>query len=185
LIVNILLILMGALLGIAINYATSRSGEPPLVFRWLQQLSLPLVGIILALLVAGEVWQWWLEHPTPAKQVWSRLRPPYPGLEAFTEQDAGVFFGRDKETSELLERLHPTLLDQAHRFVAVVGPSGVGKSSLVHAGLLPRLAQRRASWIVVPTLVPQDEPIRNLALSLGATMPDCSVNHPSEAANQR
>ena len=176
LMVNALLVLMGALLGIAINYATSQTGEPPLVFRWLQRWSLPLVGIILVLLVAGQAWLWWLERPIPAKRLWTGRRPPFPGLEAFTEQDAGVFFGRDTESDELLERLHPTLPERAHRFVAVIGPSGVGKSSLVHAGLLPRLAHRRARWIVVPSLVPEDQPTRNLARSLALMLPGCSAN---------
>ena len=52
--------------------------------------------------------------------------------------------------------------------VAVIGPSGVGKSSLVSAGLLPGLARRRQRWIVVPPFVPGDRPVRNLARSLAA-----------------
>lgn len=103
-------------------------------------------------------------------------RGPYPGLEAFTDEDAGVFFGRQAEIALLLDRLHPALPRQAHRFVAVIGPSGSGKSSLVQAGLLPQLGQRRSRWLIVPPLVPEDRPIRNLARSLAAVLPDQQVD---------
>jgi len=58
---------------------------------------------------------------------------PFPGLRAFTEKENAIFFGRKKEIEILLERLKET------RFLAVIGPSGSGKSSLVRAGLLPNL----------------------------------------------
>jgi hypothetical protein len=44
--------------------------------------------------------------PSP-KRAWTATRPPYPGLEAFTEQDAGVFFAREAEIKQLVDRLHP------------------------------------------------------------------------------
>jgi HEAT repeat protein len=59
---------------------------------------------------------------------------PFPGLRAFTPRDAPIYFGRGREVDELLARLATS------RFLAVVGASGSGKSSLVGAGLLPRLA---------------------------------------------
>jgi WD40 repeat protein/DNA-binding SARP family transcriptional activator len=62
--------------------------------------------------------------PTPS-------RNPYKGLSAFAESDARDFFGREELTRQLLDRLRDD------RFVAVVGPSGSGKSSLARAGLLP------------------------------------------------
>jgi DNA-binding SARP family transcriptional activator/WD40 repeat protein len=61
------------------------------------------------------------------------VRNPYKGLKAFQEADAGDFYGRD----ELIDRVAETL--GRRRLVAVVGPSGSGKSSVVKAGLLPRL----------------------------------------------
>ncbi|MEI7868288.1 MAG: SUMF1/EgtB/PvdO family nonheme iron enzyme [Candidatus Methylumidiphilus sp.] len=60
---------------------------------------------------------------------------PFPGLRPFTDKDSPIFFGRGRETDELLARLR----DPAQRFIAVVGASGSGKSSLVWAGLIPRL----------------------------------------------
>ena len=62
-------------------------------------------------------------------------RNPYKGLRAFAESDAEDFFGREALTEHLVERLGET------RFLAVVGPSGSGKSSVVRAGLVPRLRQ--------------------------------------------
>ena len=58
-------------------------------------------------------------------------RNPYKGLEAFAEADADDFFGRSDSVQDLASMV------AKHRFVAVVGPSGSGKSSLVKAGLVP------------------------------------------------
>jgi DNA-binding SARP family transcriptional activator/WD40 repeat protein len=58
---------------------------------------------------------------------------PYKGLQAFTAADAGEFFGRDDAVAELTGRL------AEERFITVVGASGSGKSSVVRAGLVPRL----------------------------------------------
>ncbi len=60
---------------------------------------------------------------------------PYPGLEAFTPEQAPIFFGRGPEIDQLLQQFASPQV----QFVAVVGISGSGKSSLVKAGLLPRL----------------------------------------------
>jgi hypothetical protein len=64
---------------------------------------------------------------------------PFPGLAAFTEDDAGFFFGRESDTG----RVYTAVLRQ--RVTLVAGPSGCGKSSLVRAGLLPRLRARGMS----------------------------------------
>ena len=58
---------------------------------------------------------------------------PFPGLRPFQLEESHLFFGREEQTGQLLERLGNT------RFLAVVGASGSGKSSLVRAGLLPQL----------------------------------------------
>ncbi|MFG2996949.1 XRE family transcriptional regulator [Streptomyces sp. NPDC048340] len=74
-------------------------------------------------------------------------RLPYVGLAAFRSEDAGLFFGRER----LVEDLVATLA--RHRVLAVVGASGAGKSSLLHAGLLPRLrdgAPHRAVRVLTP-----------------------------------
>lgn len=90
-------------------------------------------------------------------------RVPYRGLLAFRAEDANLFFGRDAQVQELVDRL-------AHsRAVAVTGPSGSGKSSLVHAGLLPALtagALPEADTWPVALLTPGAEPLEALAAAL-------------------
>ena len=93
-------------------------------------------------------------------------RSPYPGLEPFAAEDAAVFFGREHEVERLLELLKPTLQRGRGRFLALVGPSGSGKSSLVRAGLIPRLERLPHRWVLLPRLVPGQQPTRNLAHSL-------------------
>jgi formylglycine-generating enzyme required for sulfatase activity len=66
---------------------------------------------------------------------WTRGKSPFPGLRAFDETDAPVFFGRAAETEQLLARLSKPDCS----FLMVVGASGSGKSSLVRAGLIPCL----------------------------------------------
>src|SRR3954471_12761999 len=94
---------------------------------------------------------------------WDPTRSPYPGLMPFAREDAAVFFGRQAETHRLMELLTPTLQRGPGRFVAVIGPSGSGKSSLLHAGLLPRLARLPQRWLVVPPLRPGGQPTTALA----------------------
>jgi WD40 repeat protein/tRNA A-37 threonylcarbamoyl transferase component Bud32 len=80
---------------------------------------------------------------------------PFRGLEPFDERHAGHFFGRDPEIAAFLERLRD-------RPVApVVGPSGVGKSSFVRAGVIPRLRESDA-WVVL-TMRPGRQPLTALA----------------------
>jgi hypothetical protein len=62
-----------------------------------------------------------------------QLACPYPGMMAFGQDQAGLFFGRDRESDEIVR------LIRQHSFLLVVGPSGSGKSSLVSAGVMPRL----------------------------------------------
>jgi len=70
---------------------------------------------------------------TIAPVEWDSTKSPFPGLRSFTEDDAPIFFGRGRETDALVQQVKDS------RFVAVVGASGSGKSSLVGAGLMPRL----------------------------------------------
>ena len=89
---------------------------------------------------------------------------PFPGLLPFAEKDAPFFFGRDEETVELLRRL------QRSRFVAVIGVSGSGKSSLVHAGLKPELRMADPPWRIVE-IKPGGGPRRQLQAALEVVTP--------------
>lgn len=85
---------------------------------------------------------------------------PYAGLRAFQEEDAARFFGRDKEIATLATRLLETQL------VGVVGPSGIGKSSLLRAGVIPTLKASGDSWRVLVAR-PGRDPMAALARVLG------------------
>jgi transcriptional regulator with XRE-family HTH domain/sugar lactone lactonase YvrE len=116
----------------------------------------------------------------PARQVLTAVRgagpglreavtaSPYRGLAVFEEQDAALFFGREAATVEVLERM--SRLGAGASLLVVSGVSGAGKSSLLRAGVLPRIrgaglaaAPGPASW---PCLVftPTREPLDELAL---------------------
>jgi energy-coupling factor transporter ATP-binding protein EcfA2 len=89
---------------------------------------------------------------------------PYVGLRPFEVDESILFFGRNDQTMELLQRLHQ------HHFVAVVGSSGSGKSSLLRAGLIPSL---KAGYLVndsdhwfISIMKPGQSPLYNLAESL-------------------
>ncbi len=84
---------------------------------------------------------------------------PYVGLEPFRREDAGLFHGRAELVHEILARL----VD--HRLVAVVGPSGSGKSSVVRAGVVPALHTASSDWGVA-TLVPGGDPFAALIRAL-------------------
>ena len=91
---------------------------------------------------------------------------PYPGLRSFQAEETYLFFGRDEQRIELLHRLRRS------RFLAIVGTSGSGKSSLVRAGLLPGLhggfmAGQAARWRIAD-LRPGTDPIGSLARALDA-----------------
>jgi TIR domain len=114
----------------------------------------------------------------PAAEVvapWRRFQP-YTGLPALTERDAAFFYGRDKETAEVLD-----LLGRARgRIVTLIGQSGVGKSSLIMAGVLSRLKSQLwpiegAAWpaglkdsrsYLQLTIRPGLDPVKELAVGL-------------------
>lgn len=89
---------------------------------------------------------------------------PYPGLRSFQKDEADIFFGREEQVDQLLEKL-----ERSH-FLAVVGVSGCGKSSLVQAGLLSALQDgflvtAGMNWRIA-VLRPGIQPMRNLAEAL-------------------
>jgi serine/threonine protein kinase/WD40 repeat protein len=102
---------------------------------------------------------------------------PYKGLRAFQAADAQDFFGREKLVQKLLHRLQEDV--QFKRFLAIVGPSGSGKSSVVRAGLIPALwrGELKGSdkWYIVDML-PGDRPLDELEVALLRVAGDHSLN---------
>ncbi|MCW5861942.1 MAG: protein kinase [Anaerolineae bacterium] len=92
---------------------------------------------------------------------------PYKGLLSFNELDAGHFYGRETLTRQLVARLAGE--GQSRRFLAVVGPSGGGKSSLVKAGLVPALRggaiPGSQKWFIVD-MIPGARPFEELEAAL-------------------
>lgn len=84
--------------------------------------------------------------------------PPYKGLAYFTEKDADIYYGRENLSQHITTRI-----SQLH-FLALIGASGSGKSSLFRAGIIPRL--RSQNWLI-HLITPGTHPLDALANSLG------------------
>ncbi len=124
---------------------------------------------------------------------WESGRAPYPGLAPFQAADAAVYFGREAEQRQCLDTLAQMRRYGGDRLLVVVGASGSGKSSLVRAGVLPRVA-RMPDWRVLGPLRPQRRPDEELARVLsppgvGDTAalvePGAALASASEAAPER
>lgn len=99
------------------------------------------------------------------------MKPPFPGLESFddTDADAAIFFGRSAEIAQCIEELreyrangdHPAYAQGARAYV-IQGASGSGKSSLLKAGLLPRLRRERG-WLALRCFRPGADPLASFA----------------------
>jgi formylglycine-generating enzyme required for sulfatase activity len=101
-------------------------------------------------------------------------QPPYKGLAHFDVNDFDHFYGRDDVTADLIQSLHQ------HNFLAVVGASGSGKSSVVRAGLIPALqGKKQLESVLLPVgssdwpvhiLTPTDSPLLSLATALSSSV---------------
>ena len=109
-------------------------------------------------------------------------RNPYKGLRPFTQDDAGDFFGREQVVEKLVDTVEQLVVEQpaatSKRLLTIIGPSGSGKSSLVMAGLLPRLQHGTLpgseAWGYLKPMVPGKHPLEALVLTLAAQLPDRS-----------
>jgi DNA-binding SARP family transcriptional activator/WD40 repeat protein len=116
---------------------------------------------------------------------YTATRNPYKGLSAFHESDVDDFFGRSAVVDELVEHAGRS------SFLAVVGPSGIGKSSVVRAGLLPRLRagalQGSDRWVITDMLpgprpfLELERAIERVAVDLPATVRERFAAHDPEA----
>jgi|GEM_PF-2056448 len=139
----------------------------------------------LVLEILEEQGQHPLSNPTPQQQpdndnlttvepkAWNPDDSPFPGLRAFVEDDAGIFFGRGQETDALISQLTDS------RFVAIVASSGSGKSSLVGAGLIPRLRgnaiEGSKDWKIV-RFTPSENPFEGLFNATVTAFPQFEPN---------
>jgi WD40 repeat protein len=101
---------------------------------------------------------------------WDHRRSPYPGLAAFQEEDAAIYFGRDRETSLLIEKLRHLRTVGSNRLLVILGASGSGKSSLLRAGVIPRLKQANQEWIPLSPFRPEGHPCIALSMVLAKAM---------------
>jgi TIR domain len=155
---------------LAQTYGVETSTWPVIPLR-LEEVELPLRLTFLNPLEARDPDDWAvalerlcreLRRPVPGPAAAPPC--PYPGMIPFREDDQGHFFGREDEQDELLQRL------RLASFLAVIGPSGTGKSSLVQAGLIPALRRSRlfgpGEW-VTRTVRPGERPMATLSTALG------------------
>jgi WD40 repeat protein/class 3 adenylate cyclase len=108
-----------------------------------------------------------ITHPVHVVRVVVETANPYKGLRAFEEADAPDFYGREALTEQIVARLGES--GERSRFLAVVGPSGSGKSSVVKAGVVPALRQGAppgAGRYFVAEMVPGGQPVKELTAAL-------------------
>jgi WD40 repeat protein len=88
---------------------------------------------------------------------------PFHGLRPFTSEDSDLFFGRETESNEIITKL------LKNRYITVIGASGSGKSSLIYAGVLPKIRDlkngKSSSWKII-SFNPDSDPFGNLAGAL-------------------
>jgi formylglycine-generating enzyme required for sulfatase activity len=120
-----------------------------------------------------------------AEGVRAEVRPlfperPYKFLDYFETADQPIFFGRDEEVNHLVQRI------MAHKLAVLFGQSGVGKTSLINAGVIPRLEEEGYTSLYLRVLREPAASIKRAALQLGqdATSPS-SILHPPSTVGRR
>ncbi|AVH63881.1 nSTAND1 domain-containing NTPase [Nostoc sp. 'Peltigera membranacea cyanobiont' N6] len=83
---------------------------------------------------------------------------PYRGLSSYDEKDSNLFFGREEQ----IQKLYQKLVDNKQQLTLVLGASGTGKSSLVKAGLIPKLRKDDKIWRILPPFRPGESPWKSL-----------------------
>ncbi len=99
---------------------------------------------------------------------------PFPGLSAFGDEDAdaALFYGRSREIAEVLEDLRSMRAKRDRRLLVIQGASGAGKSSLLKAGVIPRLHRESPAWLPLRAFRPGADPLLNFAEALARTAAD-------------
>jgi formylglycine-generating enzyme required for sulfatase activity len=104
-----------------------------------------------------------------------KLRPtPFPGLASFSDEDAdaALFYGRSREIAEALEALRQMRAAAERRPFVILGASGAGKSSLLKAGIIPRLRREAPAWLPLRAFRPGGDPLLNFAEALARSLAD-------------
>jgi formylglycine-generating enzyme required for sulfatase activity len=103
------------------------------------------------------------------------VRPtPFPGLASFGDDDAdaALFYGRSREIAHTLEELRKMRAERDLRPLVILGASGAGKSSLLKAGIIPRLRREAPAWLPLRAFRPGGDPLLNFAEALARTFAD-------------
>ncbi len=102
---------------------------------------------------------------------------PFPGLTSFGDDDAdaAVFFGRSREISAMLEDLRSLRAAGKRAPLMFAGASGSGKSSLLKAGVIPRLRRESPAWLPLRSFRPGADPLFSFAEALSKTFADYGV----------
>ncbi|WP_340147749.1 WD40 repeat domain-containing protein [Desulfosarcina cetonica] len=147
-------------------------GKPILTLRRHgEELTHPLTDHLQIESIGGDgavdrICAWLARHINPQEALWPKGKCPYPGLNYYSSAMEAVFFGREEAIRELREVFAPFQHSaRSHRIVAVSGPSGSGKSSLVRAGLAGKLA-RQPGWTVLSPFLPGLDPLQRLAVAI-------------------
>ncbi len=103
-------------------------------------------------------------NPSSGDSEVREIKNPFPGLRAFSHMEKHLFFGRDGQSEKVLELL------TTNRFIAIIGPSGSGKSSLINCGIIPQLYggylyEAGSRWKIA-RMHPGYSPIESLSITL-------------------
>ncbi len=95
---------------------------------------------------------------TDQKEQANSFANPYPGLRPFLPEESHLFFGREEQVSEVIQKL------LRNKFIAIIGNSGIGKSSFINCGILPALRKKSKQWMIY-TFRPGNNPLQELTLA--------------------
>lgn len=172
---------------VSLQHAFERAGETVFIGQKAQPRSFDLGSINK---LETEEWDWslfpkqpeysqqltirhLLESNRPILDKHGQLLNPYKGLESFKEEDKAWFFGREALTTELCQKIPES------RFFSLLGASGSGKSSLINAGVVPRLRQN--DDVLILQIRPSQSPFSELASSIAQFLyPNSTAKHLSE-----
>jgi WD40 repeat protein/energy-coupling factor transporter ATP-binding protein EcfA2 len=170
----------GSLMEQMTSYFSTRNGQNGLIPILAKACELPLRISFRVILDFTSETQWpdeskrlldFLQSTHPDQQDF--LPCPYPGMVPFSAEKAEAFFGRDKEIGQVVQAIRQL------KFLCILGASGSGKSSLLYAGVLPRLETSsffgKGYWLV-KDMRPGLSPLQRLLQILGSDDPEMDMD---------